>query len=126
MKSQKQLFPFSRMLFAGAIISSFLFSCRDRGPVDGGPCAYQVNKLPATIIAIEKHDSISSEILFEVETAGKKDTLYYTRNFPGWATNDDIAKYDLKLGNRFVYEEHEITKGTCNPLYYRLTLVKFK
>jgi hypothetical protein len=123
MKSKRH-HPF--LILAAGIISLLIISCREQGETDGGPCSYRINKLPATIIAIENRDSATAEILFETETNGKKDTLYYTRTFVGWATPDLIARYDLQVGNRFVYEEHQITKGTCNPHFYRLTLEKFK
>ena len=81
---------------------------------------------PATIIERQKHDSLYSEILFSVVKASGPDTIYYTRNFSGFASEADIKKYDLRVGNQFVYEEQEIVKGTCSPYFYKLKLEKFK
>jgi hypothetical protein len=113
-------------LFIALGISIVLISCREHEPTEGGPCKYKITKSAATIIEIQRNDSASAEILFSVINQSGPDTIYYTRYFPGFATNADIEKYDLRIGNQFVYEEHEITEGTCSPYFYRLTLEKYK
>ena len=104
----------------------FLFmSCNSNPTVVGGPCTYNISKLPATVIAIQQHDNLSSEILFTIQKDGKTDTLWYTREFPGWATADDVKKYDLKVGNQFVYECRTRTSGECTPEIDVLKLEKY-
>lgn len=115
------------MKIASAFISlliSLLISCHEIE--NGGPCTYKITKTPATVIEIQKHDSLYSEILFYVPNGEYSDTLYYTRNFPGFASQADIEKHDLKVGNQFTYEEHKIETGHCTPLMFRLKLEKFK
>lgn len=117
----------SPMKIAGLLfffITCFLLSCHE--VPDGGPCTYKITKTPATVIAIQQQDSLYSEILFLVPNGEFSDTLYYTRNFSGFASKADIAKYDLKVGNDFTYEEHQIESGHCSPHYFVLKLEKFR
>jgi hypothetical protein len=86
----------------------------------------QDHQTPAKVIAIQPHDSLYSEILFLVPNGEFSDTLYYTRNFPGFASKADIEKHDLRLGNEFTYEEHIIETGSCSPHYYVLKLEKYQ
>jgi hypothetical protein len=110
-------------LFA-LLLTLLLPACHDITP-NGEPCTYKITKSPATVIAIQPHDSLYAEILFFVTVQGKADTLFYTRQFPGFASNADIEKYDLRIGKQFLFEEHEIEKGNCSPYFNWLKLEKF-
>jgi hypothetical protein len=116
MKIINAFFPFVFFLL--------ILSCHEID--NGGPCTYKITKTPATVIEIQKHDSLYSEILFFVPNGEFSDTLYYTRNFPGFASQADIEKYDLHVGNDFTYEEHKIETGTCTPHYFVLKLEKYE
>jgi hypothetical protein len=107
-------------------ISSLFIKCHEiNDPIQGGPCTYEITKTPATVIAIQPHDSLYSEILFLVPNGEFSDTLYYTRNFPGFASKADIEKYDLHVGKDFTYEEHQIKTGSCTPHMFFLKLEKY-
>src|SRR5574337_817282 len=99
------------------------FSCHN--PIihtDGGPCTYTTDTIPATVIAIQPHDSLHSEILFTVQkTPGKTDTLYYTKELGRpYATNEELENMGVEEGAQFIYLHESITDGTCTPEMFAL------
>ncbi|CAN5398513.1 hypothetical protein BH09BAC5_BH09BAC5_16810 [soil metagenome] len=115
-----------KFVFGIGILSVILFSCKESELADGGPCSYSTLTSPATVIKVDRIDSVTTDIQFRVENENGFDTISYRTYFSRFATDADVKKYDLKVGNVFTYEIHEIKKGTCNPYYYTLRLEKYK
>ncbi|CAN5902851.1 hypothetical protein BH11BAC7_BH11BAC7_12960 [soil metagenome] len=113
------------VIFSCLLICIGLFSCKENEVPDGGPCSYSTSTSGATVIEIEKTDSLHSEIKFAVVNENNPDSITYSQFFHEYATAEIIQKYDLQPGNVFSYEEHYIVKGACTPKYYSLTLKKF-
>jgi hypothetical protein len=118
MKSKIHILLFSAFVF-------FITSCSSEKQ-NGIPCTYDISKSPATVIAVQQIDTRPVyEILFSVQKNGKTDTVRYTQEFPGYATDDDVKKYNLKVGNQFVYEHQVKIKGDCTPEIYTLKMEKY-
>ncbi len=115
-----------KSFFGIILFSLLLWSCKSNEITEGGPCSYRTITSPATVISVDRTDSVTNEIQFRVENENGLDTISYRTYFSKYATDAEVKKYEFKVGAIFTYETHEIVKGTCSPYYYSLKLEKYK
>ncbi len=112
----------------GAYMSIILFSCNPspNQNVAGGPCGYQSDTTPATIIDIypTNQDSSYFEVVFAVLKFEQPDTLYYSNEFSGYAKKSELDSLKMDIGNKYIYEHRTITSGHCSPDIHSLILKK--
>lgn len=99
------------------LIAFVLFSCASSNN-NGGPCTYDIDTIPATIISIDTTKSQYPEIRITVKTMkGTFDTMYYNS---GSRQGDVLQNKDLRtgeyvIGTQFECEHQVRTSGQCNP-----------
>ena len=105
----------------------FLLSCNSNEP-DGGPCTYDNKVYPATVISIEKKDSLYAELLFRIEDeSGKlyRDSVSWFMENKHWLKISDLKKDSITPGKKYKYRIDLLKSGSCNPNLERLTLEKY-
>ena len=113
-----------------ALFSVIIISCSDNrnNNVAGGPCTYEKKFYPATVIKIEKKDSLNADIIFKIEDgAGNvyRDSVSWYMENKGLASIVQIEKDSIAIGKKYTYEVWKIITGHCNPDIERLALEKF-
>lgn len=111
------------------VIIVVLLSCNNNGQTEGGPCTYDTKIYPATVIGIEKKDSLYADIIFRIND----DTGNIYRDSVLWSIESNrliemilIEKDSIAVGKKYQYRIDNIKTGTCNPNIERLKLEKFE
>ena len=95
-----------------------LVACNSRDEPDGGSCTYDKKKYPATVIGIEKIDSLNAEVYFRVnDSLGNvyRDSVTWSREKKEWMSLAKIEKDSISVGKKYTYEVWKIITGHCNP-----------
>jgi len=119
-----------RNIFLICIITlfPFLFSCNSNEP-DGGPCTYDKKIYPATVIGIEKKDSLNADIIFRVNDLNGniyRDSVSWFREKKEWMPLTKIKNDTIAIGKIYTYEVWRIITGHCNPNIELLKLEESK
>lgn len=115
------LVVFITLLFTG-------YNCNSHEEPEGGPCTYETKIYPATIIAVEKTDSLHAELLFRIEDEyGKiyRDSVSWYMENKNRLKISDLKKDSVIPGKKYKYMIDLIKTGSCNPHIERLTLEKY-
>jgi hypothetical protein len=95
-----------------------LVACNSWDEPDGGSCIYDKKKYPATVIGIEKKDSLNAEVYFRVnDSLGNvyRDSVTWSREKKEWMSLAKIEKDSIAVGKKYTYEVWKIITGHCNP-----------
>ncbi len=92
--------------------------------MSGGPCSYNKTIHAAEVIGIYPTGSNSSEIELLVKFHEVVDTLSYYIENGSYVSNFELQEKSIKIGDKLIYEEHQISTGSCNPEIYILKLEK--
>ena len=114
------------------LISCFIlvtvYACNNAN-VDGGPCKYNTEVLPAEVIDIEMVDSTHADIIFRIkEEAGEilKDSVSWYMQNHHWVTLEQLEKEKITIGAICTFEVMTIVDGACNPYVQTLKLDKLQ
>jgi hypothetical protein len=103
------------LYFIVFFVSVISISCNDQK--DGGSCKYDTKIVPATVISLVDTNDLSYDVLFEVTTEGRKDTLHYSdKNNNNRIFIQDIPKDSMKPGTQYQYIIQTRLTGTCAPV----------
>jgi hypothetical protein len=100
------------------LVPVILVACNSWDEPDGGPCTYDKKKFPATVIGIEKKDSLNAEVYFRVnDLSGNvyRDSVAWSREKKEWMLLSKIEKDSIAVGKKYTYEVWKIISGHCNP-----------
>lgn len=120
------------MKFIPAFLSSVLVlvnACKSQPQnVDGGPCSYTEEILPATVVEVypTEADSSQFEVTFAIEQFGEPDTIYYSSHFPTYLPHKQVDSLQVKPGNQFSWVHKSISSGHCSPDIFVLRMEPFK
>lgn len=101
-------------------IAVFIFSsCNDDDNESGEPCTYDEKILPATLVRLEKIDSLRFDAVFTIEYPAIKegqDSIRYSILNNGYYINAGEVIFDsLAVGKKYQYITQTIKSGSCNP-----------
>lgn len=85
-------------------------------------CIYASTLFPAEIIRVDTMSKGYCEMKIEIKTDKGADTLFYSQLFGGYASFEQMRKYDLHLGKNLNYEIKDLTSGECDPHTEKLLL----
>ncbi len=96
--------------------------------VDGGPCSYTEEILPATVVEVypTEADSSQFEVIFAIEQFGEPDTIYYSSHFPTYLPQKQVDSLQVKPGSQFSWVHKSISSGHCSPDIFELRMEPFK
>ncbi|MCW5907773.1 MAG: hypothetical protein KIS94_07945 [Chitinophagales bacterium] len=92
---------------------------------DGGPCAYNHFYYPAVITEILELNNNYRDIILTLYMDGTTDTLYYSSEFPGYISKEELDSLGYKTGDTLTYEYMQITEGHCSPDIYVLRTERY-
>jgi hypothetical protein len=114
------------------------FSCDQirikRQVTSGGPCTYDIKKLPARVIRINKEDSTHFVLYCKVGDSSNRttmmgrhsDTLLKSVSLQMLFEPERSYFDSIKVGTILSYEVQRIISGNCNPQVVFLRLQPFK
>ncbi len=120
------------MKFIPAFLLSVLVlenACKNQPQnVDGGPCSYTEEILPATVVEVypTQNDSTQFEVTFAIEQFGEPDTIYYSSHFPTYLPQKQVDSLQVKPGSQFSWVHKSISSGHCSPDIFELRMEPFK
>jgi len=125
-----KLFVQASYLLLFIILTFNVVSCNnDKGEPAGGPCTYDKKYYPATVIDIDKKDSLNADIIFRVSDLNGniyRDSVSWYIEKKEWTLFSKIEKDSILVGKKYMYEVWEMTDGACNPHVEILKLEAFK
>jgi len=115
------------LLYSAIII--ILISCNDDENMAGGPCTYDEKIFPATLVRLEKMDSVRYDALFIIEDSSsmeRKDSIRYSILTNGhYITSAEVISDSLAIGKKYQYITQTIKSGSCNPNIDMLVLKQY-
>ncbi len=116
-------FKFCLIVF---FITAISISCNNNQK-DGGGCTYETKIFPATVIGLADTTNLNYDVLFEVNTSGRKDTLRYSDKNNGYnILTAEIPKDSLVPGSQYQYIIQKILTGSCSPVVDFIVLERCK
>lgn len=121
----------SNYLFC-CFIAAVLIACnsnKEKEEPTGGPCSYETKIYPATVIKIEKKDSLKADIIFRIDdNTGRlyRDSVSWYMEKREWILLSMIEKDRIGVGRKYQYEVQRIISGSCNPAIETLKLEKYQ
>jgi hypothetical protein len=117
------------LYFISFVVPVVLRACNGWDEPDGGPCSYDKKKYPATVIGIEKKDSLNAEVYFRVnDLSGNvyRDSVSWSMEKKEWMALAKIEKDSISIGKKYTYQVWKILTGHCNPDIKLLELEEYK
>ncbi len=110
-------------LGVGSFFIQILFNKDKKDPLEG--CEFDKKIFPAEVIAVKSVGNKNSDVFFLVETDQGMDTLVYSKEFGSYASDDQLQRKGITLGERFQYHVQDLIKGDCNKRVTVLALEKY-
>lgn len=115
------------MVFASLLALFFRCNTNTGHQTDGGPCIYNRDTTEARVVDIYPVNAKGTyyEVAFATTTDASPDTLYYSSQFSGHLSKQELDSFGFAIGQGYAYEHCSIVSGTCSPDIYTLLLTRY-
>ena len=107
------------MLCLSLVIFSLSCNTNEKENVVGGPCSYDEQVFPATLIKTVPQNKLEYEAVFTLENGKnftESDTIYYSRlNNNHYLSSTELPWDSLVTGTQYSYIVKNIRLGDCDP-----------